>query len=123
MNQAADKLKSVIAPFVESSKAMAINISDPGHQARWRSASASLLEMVKEVQKLFRDLNMFGLDSTDRSHHALRPAPGSSVSVPILVDHAPAPPVPPLPDLAHAPPRPPLPQVRAANVLLIPREN
>ena len=28
MNQAADKLKSVIAPFVESSKTMAINISD-----------------------------------------------------------------------------------------------
>ena len=28
MNQAADKLKSVIAPFVESSKTIAINISD-----------------------------------------------------------------------------------------------
>ena len=28
VNQAADKLKSVIAPFVESSKTMAINISD-----------------------------------------------------------------------------------------------
>ena len=78
MNQAADKLKSVIAPFVESSKTMAINISDQvslvlsdlfqltfhlhvhiqGHQARWRSASGSLLEMVKEVAKLFSDLNM-----------------------------------------------------------------
>ena len=85
MNQAADKLKSVIAPFVESSKTMAINISDQvtilmqndhqipdikppkkmtimrieqGRQARWRTASASLLEMVKEVAKLFSDLNM-----------------------------------------------------------------
>ena len=28
VNEAADKLKSVIAPFVESSKVMAINISD-----------------------------------------------------------------------------------------------
>ena len=86
VNQAADKLKSVIAPFVESSKTMAINISDQvtilmqndhqipdikpplkkitimrieqGRQARWRTASASLLEMVKEVAKLFSDLNM-----------------------------------------------------------------
>ena len=29
-----------------------------GHQARWRTASSSLLEMVKEVAKLFSDLNM-----------------------------------------------------------------
>jgi vinculin len=99
VNQAADKLKSVIAPFVESSKTMAINISDQGHQARWRTASNSLLEMVKEVQKLFADLNMFGLDSTDRSRN---------VNIPILVD--PAPLVPRLPEQAEAPPRPPLPQ-------------
>lgn len=99
VNQAADKLKSVIAPFVESSKTMAINISDQGHQARWRTASNSLLEMVKEVQKLFADLNMFGLDSTDRARN---------VHIPILVD--PAPPVPPLPEQSQAPPRPPLPQ-------------
>merc|ERR1719228_3139733 len=67
VNQAADKLKSVIAPFVESSKTMAINISDQGRQARWRTASASLLEMVKEVAKLFSDLNMYGFDSTDNA--------------------------------------------------------
>ena len=97
MNQAADKLKAVIAPFVESSKTMAINISDQGHQNRWRAASSSLLQMVKEVQKLFSDLNMFGADSVDHSR---------GVVIPILVDQAP-PPVPPLPDCA--PPRPPLP--------------
>merc|ERR1719430_780458 len=100
VNQAADKLKSVIAPFVESSKTMAINISDQSHQNRWRSASSSLLEMVKEVQKLFSELNMFGFDSTDRGR----------VQIPILIDNHP-PPIPPLPVLeAEAPPRPPLPQ-------------
>merc|ERR1719414_2304477 len=83
VNQAADKLKSVIAPFVESSKTMAINISDQGHQARWRSASSSLLEMVKEVAKLFSDLNMYGFDSTD---NASQPRNGAGVSIPILVD-------------------------------------
>merc|ERR1719394_2244898 len=114
VNQAADKLKSVIAPFVESSKTMAINISDQGHQARWRSASGSLLEMVKEVAKLFSDLNIYGFDSTD---NASQPRNGAGVSIPILVDPAPAapvqeqaaPPRPPLPQDFQAPPRPPLP--------------
>merc|ERR1719220_1300052 len=114
VNQAADKLKSVIAPFVESSKTMAINISDQGHQARWRSASGSLLEMVKEVAKLFSDLNMYGFDLTD---NASQPRNGAGVSIPILVDPAPAapvqeqaaPPRPPLPQDFQAPPRPPLP--------------
>ena len=36
VNQAADKLKSVIAPFVESSKTMAINISDQVGKMRRR---------------------------------------------------------------------------------------
>ena len=98
VNQAADKLKSVIAPFVESSKAMAINISDQGHQARWRTASSSLLEMVKVVQRLFAELEG-GPDSPDR---------GRPVNIPILVDTAP--PVPPCPEASSAPPRPPLPQ-------------
>jgi len=117
VNQAADRLKSVIAPFVESSKAMAINISDQSHQTRWRAASNSLLDMVKEVQKLFSDLNMFGLDSS--------PLPRSRVTnIPILTEpvaaQAPmggggggqgeaAPPRPPLPQDFQPPPRPPLP--------------
>jgi len=115
VNQAADKLKSVIAPFVESSKTMAINISDQGRQARWRTASASLLEMVKEVAKLFSDLNMYGFDSTDNaSQPRSNPAGNGGVSIPILVDNAPfqeqaAPPRPPLPQDFQAPPRPPLP--------------
>jgi len=116
VNQAADKLKSVIAPFVESSKTMAINISDQGHQARWRTASSSLLEMVKEVAKLFSDLNMYGFDSTDNASQPRKSSAGNGgVSIPILVDSAPfqeqtaAPPRPPLPQDFQAPPRPPLP--------------
>merc|ERR1719458_461754 len=116
VNQAADKLKSVIAPFVESSKTMAINISDQGHQARWRTASSSLLEMVKEVAKLFSDLNMYGFDSTDNASQPRKSSAGNGgVSIPILVDSAPfqeqtaAPPRPPLPQEWAAPPRPPLP--------------
>merc|ERR1719336_669034 len=81
---------------------MAINISDQGHQARWRSASGSLLEMVKEVAKLFSDLNMYGFDSTD---NASQPRNGAGVSIPILVDPAPAAPV----QEQAAPPRPPFP--------------
>merc|ERR1712130_975112 len=116
VNQAADKLKSVIAPFVESSKSMAINISDQGHQARWRTASSSLLEMVKEVAKLFSDLNMYGFDSTDNASQPRKSSAGNGgVSIPILVDtatfqeQAAAPPRPPLPQDFQAPPRPPLP--------------
>merc|ERR1719295_1684723 len=119
VNQAADRLKSVIAPFVESSKLMAINVSDQNEYARWRTASASLLEMVKEVAKLFSDLNMYGFDSTDnasqpRSSTDDVAAGNGGVSIPILVDNAPfqeqaAPPRPPLPQDFQAPPRPPLP--------------
>jgi len=100
VNQSADKLKLVIAPFVESSKTMAISISDQGHYKRWKGASTNLLEMVKEVQKLFSDLNMYGLDFNHQQ----------GVQIPILIDNQP-PPIPPLPVLeAEAPPRPPLPQ-------------
>jgi len=103
VNLAADKLKAVIAPFVESSKSVAINMSDTGHHNRWRSSSNNLLEIVQEVQKLFSDLNMFGLDSS-RQEPAV-------IQVPVqLIDQAP-PPVPPLPAMeSSAPPRPPLPQ-------------
>ena len=58
INQSENKLKMVIAPFVESSKAMAINLSDSSHQARWRAASANLVAMVQEVAKLFSDLQL-----------------------------------------------------------------
>jgi len=109
VNQAGDKLKSVIAPFVESSKTMAINISDTGHHNRWKGAATNLLDMVREVQKLFTDLNMFGFDHTSRP---------SSVQIPVqLVDSSiTPPPIPPLPtqiDGVVAPPRPPLPQESA----------
>jgi len=101
VNQSADKLKLVIAPFVESSKTMAISISDQGHYNRWKGASTNLLDMVREVQKLFSELNMYGLD-LDNNHQG--------VQIPILIDNHP-PPIPPLPVLeAEAPPRPPLPQ-------------
>jgi len=100
VNQSADKLKLVIAPFVESSKTMAISISDQGHYNRWKGASTNLLDMVREVQKLFSELNMYGLDLENHQ----------GVQIPILIDNHP-PPIPPLPVLeAEAPPRPPLPQ-------------
>jgi len=100
VNQSADKLKLVIAPFVESSKTMAISISDQGHYTRWKGASTNLLDMVREVQKLFSELNMYGVDYNNQQ----------GVQIPILIDNHP-PPIPPLPVLeAEAPPRPPLPQ-------------
>jgi len=100
VNQSADKLKLVIAPFVESSKTMAISISDQGHYNRWKGASTNLLDMVREVQKLFSELNMYGLDLENHQ----------GVQIPILIDNHP-PPIPPLPVIeAEAPPRPPLPQ-------------
>jgi len=100
VNQSADKLKLVIAPFVESSKTMAISISDQGHYKRWKVASTNLLEMVREVQKLFSDLNMYG---EDINHNG-------GIQIPVLIDQQP-PPIPPLPVMeSQAPPRPPLPQ-------------
>ena len=73
INQSENKLKMVIAPFVESSKAMAINLSDSSHQARWRAASANLVAMVQEVAKLFSDLQLHS------------PAPANSRPVPVIV--------------------------------------
>ena len=100
VNQSADKLKLVIAPFVESSKTMAISISDQGHYKRWKGASTNLLEMVREVQKLFSELNMYGMDFNRQE----------GIQIPVLIDQQP-PPIPPPPVLeAQAPPRPPLPQ-------------
>jgi len=106
VNQAADKLKSVIAPFVESSKVMAINIADQGEYSRWQQCSTNLQQMVRQVRNLFTHLNMFGLDS-DRIAGS-----NGGGNVP-----SPPPPVPPLPAApamemppAQPPPRPPLPQ-------------
>merc|ERR550519_2908509 len=72
--------------------------------------------MVKEVAKLFSDLNMYGFDSTDNASQPRKSSAGNGgVSIPILVDSAPfqeqtaAPPRPPLPQDFQAPPRPPLP--------------
>ena len=58
INQSENKLKMVIAPFVESSKTMAINISDQRHHQRWRASSDALVSMVQEVAKLFTDLQL-----------------------------------------------------------------
>ena len=113
VNQSEQKLKFVIAPFVETSKTMAINISDQGHCQRWRGASTNLLDMVREVQTLFSQLNMYGLEP-DRKQ---------DIQIPILIEKEPshvakspamdalAPPRPPLPQdlVAPPPPRPPLP--------------
>lgn len=104
VNQSADRLKLVIAPFVENSKTMAINISDQGHYKRWKGASINLLKMVQEVQKLFSELNMIDQDFKQQQ----------GIQIPILIDQQP-PPIPPLPVMdVQAPPRPPLPQDLAA---------
>ena len=112
INQSENKLKMVIAPFVESSKTMAINISDQRHHQRWRASSDALVSMVQEVAKLFSDLQLHS------------PAPANT-RVPVIVEPPPqmppapaqvtapvesrAPPRPPLPQEWAAPPRPPLP--------------
>ena len=82
INQSENKLKMVIAPFVESSKTMAINISDQRHHQRWRASSDALVSMVQEVAKLFTDLQLHS------------PAPANT-RVPVTVE--PPPQVPPAP--------------------------
>merc|ERR1719232_1149180 len=42
INQSENRLKMVIAPFVESSKSMAINLSDQSYYSRWKSSSTNL---------------------------------------------------------------------------------
>ena len=91
INQSENKLKMVIAPFVESSKAMAINLSDSSHQARWRAASANLVAMVQEVAKLFSDLQLHSPTSAP----APAPAPANT-RVPVIVE----PPPPQVPSLS-----------------------
>jgi len=105
INQSENKLKMVIAPFVESSKTMAINISDQRHHQRWRASSDALVSMVQEVAKLFTDLQLHS------------PAPANT-RVPVIVEPPPHVPPPPTqvsaPVESRAPPRPPLPQEWAA---------
>ena len=113
INQSENKLKMVIAPFVESSKSMAINIGDQSQYSRWETASRNLLAMVLEVQRLFSDLNL---------HSPHERTPSASTRVPVQLEQppsmpaqppveatAPVPPRPPLPRDMMAPPRPPLP--------------
>ena len=105
INQSETKLKMVIAPFVESSKAMAINISDQSFYSRWRTASTNLLHQVQEVAKLFTDLQL----------HSPGHQQPQNTRVPVImeppthVETQSAPPRPPLPQDFVAPPRPPLP--------------
>ena len=73
INQSENRLKMVIAPFVESSKTMAINISDQRHHQRWRTSSDALVSMVQEVAKLFSDLQLHS------------PAPANN-RVPVIVE-------------------------------------
>ena len=99
INQSENRLKMVIAPFVESSKSMAINLSDQSQYSRWEVAARNLLQMVMEVQRLFTDLNLHS--PHERS---------TTVQVQVEpVEASPAPPRPPLPSDWQAPPRPPLP--------------
>ena len=110
INQSETKLKMVIAPFVESSKSMAINISDQSFYSRWRTASTNLLHQVQEVAKLFSDLQLHS------PGHQQPPQQPQNTRVPVIVEpptqpyvESHAPPRPPLPQDFVAPPRPPLP--------------
>ena len=91
INQSENRLKMVIAPFVESSKSMAINISDGSYHQRWSSSSAALVSMVQEVAKLFSDLQLHS------------PAPANSRPVPVIVQ-PPTPQVPSPPSQVPSPP-------------------
>ena len=115
INASENKLKMVIAPFVESSKTMAINISDQSYYSRWRTASTNLLHQVQEVAKLFSDLQLHSPGQQQPPQAAPVSQPPQS-RVPVIVEppHQPppethAPPRPPLPQDFVAPPRPPLP--------------
>ena len=109
------KLKSVITPFVENSRAVAGSPGDAGLIQAWKMASNKLLEMVSLATRLFDELNMYGLDSSrdvnDGVTHnhvpvpeippPIPPPPSDLVEVP--------PPRPPLPEEARMPARPPAP--------------
>ncbi len=86
-----ERLKAAIASFVECSK------SAPTAPAAWKTASARLLDVVADVEKLFSDLNMYGPEQP-----TLGPPP------PPVAQIAP-PPRPPLPQEARVPGRPPVP--------------
>ena len=88
INQSENKLKMVIAPFVESSKSMAINISDQSYYSRWKSSSTNLLQMVQEVAKLFSDLQLHS------------PPGPTNTKVPVIIEPQP-PQVPSLPSQVH----------------------
>ena len=88
INQSENKLKMVIAPFVESSKSMAINISDKSYYMKWKSAAASLLQQVQEVTKLFSDLQLHSPGARHNTHHQA-PAPVNT-KVPIIVEPHPS---------------------------------
>jgi len=108
VNQSEEKLKMAIAPFVASSKIMAVNISDQSHYKRWQEVSASLLQMVREVQDLFSELNMHGQEQGIQIPIIINQQPSSIPALPVMEVHAP--PRPPLPQQElNAPPRPPLP--------------
>jgi hypothetical protein len=47
--------------FVETGKSIVTNLDDSGAIIAWKSAAIGLLDKVKEVTKVFVNLNMFGI--------------------------------------------------------------
>ena len=123
VDELGQKLKGVIAPFVESSKSVAGSPGNTGLINSWQTSASRLLETVGEVTKLFAELNMYGYDSArDMNSHQ----PSVPVhNIPIQKSQEPAkpqpqqripeielpPPIPPPPEMNELPPpRPPLPK-------------
>ena len=116
VNVMSDRLKGAIAPFVERSKALVSNPSDPSLNNNWKDSANRLMDVVSEVCKLFDDLNMYGLDSARSNGHQIPvmvsptapKAPPAPAPPPAMLTETP-PPRPPLPEEVLMPGRPPLP--------------
>lgn len=72
VNGVSGRLKSTIAPFVETSKSLSRSTGDAAAVNGWKKAATRLLEIVSEVTKLFDDLNMYGMDSARQQQGSCR---------------------------------------------------
>ena len=63
VNSTMDRLRGVIAPFVQQSKSAAHAPNNPAQAEKWRQAANRLLDVVEEVTRLFEEFNMYGMDS------------------------------------------------------------
>ena len=98
VDQAGERLKNAITPFVENGRSITSSPNDPNLVNAWRASAKRLLDTVAEVARLFAELNMFGIEP--------QPELRQIYSEPL---NSMPPPIPPPPVFNEAPPRPPLP--------------